>query len=121
MVGGVSPGKGGKEHLGVPVFNNVQEVCTLSLLTFCLFPGQIMLTARRRQAKSATGCHASVIYVPPPFAAAAILEALEAELELIVCITEGIPQQDMVKVGLAIRQCSLNDISYERPPFVCSG
>ena len=74
MVGGVTPGKGGSSHIGLPVFNSV------------------------RDAKAATGCHASVIYVPPPFAAKAILEAVEAELELVVCITEGIPQHDMVRV-----------------------
>eukprot|EP01023_Acetabularia_acetabulum_P066383 TRINITY_DN8964_c0_g2_i1.p1 TRINITY_DN8964_c0_g2~~TRINITY_DN8964_c0_g2_i1.p1 ORF type:complete len:324 (-),score=57.26 TRINITY_DN8964_c0_g2_i1:317-1288(-) len=74
MVGGVTPKKGGTTHLGLPVFDTV------------------------KQAKEATGCNASVIYVPPPFAGKAILEAVEAELDLVVCITEGIPQHDMVKV-----------------------
>jgi len=84
MVGGVSPGKGGKDHptLGLPVFNSVQE------------------------AMDQVKADASVIYVPPPGAAAAILEALEAEVPLIVCITEGIPQKDMVKVKHALGQQS---------------
>jgi succinyl-CoA synthetase alpha subunit len=74
VVGGVSPGKGGNTHLTKPVFDSVKK------------------------AKDATGCHASVIYVPPAGAAAAINEAMDAEIELIVCITEGIPVQDMVKI-----------------------
>ena len=78
MVGGVTPKKGGQEHLGLPVFNTVKD------------------------AKDATDCNASVIYVPPPFAAAAIIEAIEAEIELAICITEGIPVLDMVKVKAAL-------------------
>src|SRR5215217_492810 len=74
MVGGTAPGKGGQTHLGLPVFDTVQE------------------------AKERTGCDASVIYVPPAGAADAIAEAIDAEIALIVCITEGIPVADMVKV-----------------------
>ncbi len=78
MVGGVAPGKGGQTHLGLPVFDTV------------------------RAAVAATGADASVIYVPPPYAADAILEAIDAEVPLIVCITEGIPVLDMVKVKRAL-------------------
>ena len=78
MVGGVTPGKGGQDHLGLPVFNSVHE------------------------ARAKTGANASVIYVPPPFAADSILEAIDAEMGLIVCITEGIPVLDMMKVKRAL-------------------
>ncbi|MCC6941296.1 MAG: succinate--CoA ligase subunit alpha [Novosphingobium sp.] len=78
MVGGVTPGKGGTTHIGLPNFNTVHE------------------------AKAATGATASCIYVPPPFAADSILEAIDAEMELIVAITEGIPVLDMVKVKRAL-------------------
>ena len=85
VVAGVTPGRGGQEHLGVPVYNTV------------------------RDAVDETGADVSMIYVPPPFAADAILEAADAGIELIVCITEGIPVNDMVKVKSALRdyQCRL--------------
>ena len=78
MLGGVTPGKGGSMHLDLPVFDTVAE------------------------AIATTGANASVIYVPPPFAADAIFEAIDAELPLIICITEGIPVQDMVRVKRAL-------------------
>src|ERR1700676_366483 len=78
MVGGTSPGKGGSVHLGLPVFDTVAE------------------------AREKTGCDASVVYVPPPGAADAICEAIQAEIALIICITEGIPVADMVKVKRAL-------------------
>jgi succinyl-CoA synthetase alpha subunit len=81
MVGGTSPGKGGSTHLGLPVFDTVAE------------------------ARAKTGCDASVIYVPPPGAADAICEAIAAEIPLIICITEGIPVADMVKVKRALSGC----------------
>jgi succinyl-CoA synthetase alpha subunit len=79
VVGGVTPGKGGTEHLGVPVFNTVAD------------------------AVKATGANASVIFVPPPFAADAILEGADSKLPLVVCITEGIPALDMVRVAAVLR------------------
>ncbi len=78
MVGGVTPGKGGDRHLNLPVFNSVHE------------------------ARAQTQANATVIYVPPPFAADSILEAIDAEMELIICITEGIPVLDMMKVKRAL-------------------
>ncbi len=78
MVGGVTPGKGGTDHLGLPVFDSCHE------------------------AVAATGANASVIYVPPPFAADSILEAIDAEIPLVVCITEGIPVLDMMRVKRAL-------------------
>src|SRR3954471_21119593 len=79
MVGGVTPGKGGQTHIGLPVFDTVAE------------------------AVAATGADATVVYVPPPFAADSILEAIDAEVPLIVCITEGIPVIDMIKVKRALQ------------------
>lgn len=79
MVGGVTPGKGGASHLELPVFNTVEE------------------------AIARTGANASVIYVPPPFAADSILEAIDAEVPLVVCITEGIPVLDMIAVKRALQ------------------
>src|SRR6202043_257501 len=78
MVGGVTPGKGGTRHLDLPVFNTVH------------------------QAKAATGCVASVLYVPPPSAADAMLEAIDAGIDLVVCITDGVPVFDMVRVRRAL-------------------
>ena len=80
MVGGVTPKKGGSLHLGLPVYNTVQD------------------------AVNALRPDATVIYVPPPFAADAIIDAIKAEVPLIVCITEGVPQQDMVKVKYILNQ-----------------
>ena len=82
MVGGVTPGKGGLSHLNLPVFNSVHE------------------------AKAITKANATVIYVPPPFAADSILEAIDAQMEVIVCITEGIPVLDMMRVKRALEGSS---------------
>ena len=84
LVGGVTPKKGGQKHLDLPVFNTVQE------------------------AKDQTSADASMIYVPPKFAGAAILEAIEANIELIVCITEGIPVLDMLRVKKILKKALLD-------------
>ena len=97
MVGGVTPGKGGTMHLGLPVFNTVRE------------------------AVDATKCDASVIYVPPAFAADSILEAIEAEVPLIVCITEGIPVLDMMRVKSALASSKSRLVGPNCPGVITPG
>src|ERR1700760_5032531 len=97
MVGGVTPGKGGTQHLGLDVYDTVWE-------------------CRER-----TGADASVIYVPPPFAADAILEAIDAEFPLIVCITEGIPVLDMVRVKRALSASKSRLIGPNCPGVITAG
>jgi succinyl-CoA synthetase alpha subunit len=97
MVGGVTPGKGGQIHLGLPVFNTV------------------------RDAMRATGAHASVIYVPAAFAADSILEAADAGIEVIVCITEGVPVLDMLKVKAALKATGSKLIGPNCPGIITAG
>src|SRR5215203_558558 len=97
MVGGTSPGKGGATHLNLPVFDTVQE------------------------AREKTGADASVVYVPPAGAADAILEAIQAEIPLIVCITEGIPVLDMVRVKRALAGSRSRLIGPNCPGIVTAG
>ncbi|MFM7622134.1 MAG: succinate--CoA ligase subunit alpha, partial [Alphaproteobacteria bacterium] len=97
MVGGVTPGKGGGKHLNLPIFDTV------------------------RDARAATDCNASVIYVPPPFAADAICEAIDAGIELIVCITEGIPVLDMVRVKRSLSGTNSRLIGPNCPGIITPG
>ena len=97
MVGGVTPGKGGTKHLDLPVFDTVKD------------------------AREATGADASVIYVPPPFAADAILEAIDAEIPLAICITEGIPVKDMLAVKRALQGSKTRLIGPNCPGVITPG
>jgi len=97
MVGGVTPGKGGTKHLDLPVFDTVKD------------------------AREATGADASVIYVPPPFAADAILEAIAAEIPLVICITEGIPVKDMLAVKRVLQGSNTRLIGPNCPGVITPG
>ena len=97
VVAGVTPGKGGTEHLGVPVFNTVAE------------------------AVAKTGANASVIFVPPPFSADAILEGIDAKLPLVICITEGVPTLDMVRVAAALKNSATRLVGPNCPGVISPG
>jgi succinyl-CoA synthetase alpha subunit len=97
MVGGVTPGKGGATHLGLPVFNTVLE------------------------AKAKTGCNASVIYVPPTYAMDSIMEAIDAEIEVIVAITDGVPVQDMARVRKELKYAKSRVIGPNCPGIITPG
>ena len=97
MVGGITPGKGGQTHLGLPVYNSVAD------------------------AMAETGTNASVIYVPPPFAADSILEAIDAGMPLVICITEGIPVLDMVRVKRALDNSNSRLIGPNCPGIIAPG
>jgi len=97
LVGGVTPGKGGTEHLGLPVFNTVKE------------------------AVQQTGAEASMIYVPPPFAADSIIEAIDAGIKVIACITEGIPVNDMLKVRAVLDKSDAFLIGPNCPGLITPG
>jgi len=97
MVGGVVPGKGGTDFEGIPIFDTVER------------------------ARKATGANATVIYVPPPFAADAILEAVAAGIELVICITEGVPVLDMVKVSRYMRGTNSRLIGPNCPGVITPG
>jgi succinyl-CoA synthetase alpha subunit len=97
LVGGVTPGKGGQEHLGKPVFNTVQEAVEMA------------------------GADTSVIFVPPPFAADAIMEAADAGIKLVVCITEGIPTEDMIKVKSYLKERDTRLVGPNCPGVITPG
>lgn len=100
-MGGTNPKKAGQKHLDRPIFKDVKEVSRAKPATACspIFSMRCIQCDVFLQAVKLGGATASVVFVPPPSAAAAIIEAMEAEIPLVVCITEGIPQQDMVKVS----------------------
>lgn len=97
VVAGVTPGKGGQVHLGIPVFNTVEE------------------------AKESTGCNTSIIFVPPKFSSAAITEAADSEIDLVICITEGIPAADMVKAKNHLRKTGTQLVGPNCPGVITPG